>query len=93
MRRRKRNNSHFILFVVIIFVLLLFYVWQHNTIVHIGYALEGKRKEKESLLTIYRELKVKVINLKAPYRIKENLRRHDISLNVPGEKDVVIMKK
>ncbi len=91
--KRKRNNSHFILFVVIIFVLLLFYVWQHNTIVRMGYTLEEKRKEKESLLTIYRELNVKVISLKAPYRIKENLQRHHISLKVPGEKDVVIMKK
>ena len=91
--KRKRNNSHFVLFVVIIFVLLLFYVWQHNTIVRMGYALEEKRKEKEALLTIYRELNVKVISLKAPYRIKENLRRHHISLKVPGEKDIVIMRK
>ena len=91
--KRKRNNSHFILFVVILFVLLLFYVWQHNTIVRMGYALEEKRKEKEALLTTYRELNVEVISLKAPYRIKENLQRHRISLKVPGERDVEILKK
>ena len=91
--KRKRNNSHFILFVVVIFTLLLFYVWQYNTIVRMGYALEEKRKKKEALLTIYRELNLEVINLKAPYRIKENLQRHHISLKVQGEKDIVIMKK
>ena len=91
--KRKRNNSHFILFVVVIFTLLLFYVWQYNTIVRMGYALEEKRKKKEALLTFYREINLEVINLKAPYRIKENLQRHHISLKVPGEKDIVIMKK
>ncbi len=93
MKKKRRNNSYFIPIIIIVFILLLCYVWQHNTIVHLGYASEKKRKEKEALLTLYRELNLKLIGLESPYKIKQNLRRHRIHLIVPGERDVVIIKE
>ena len=78
---------------IIVFILLLCYVWQYNTIVHLGYALDRKREEKEALLTLYRELNLKLISLRSPYRIKENLGRHQIPLRIPGERDVIIIKE
>ena len=93
MKRKRRNNSYLVLTIIIACILLLCYVWQHNTIVHLGYAFNAKREEKEALLTLYRELNLKVICLKSPYGIKQNLRRHHISLRVPGERDVIIIKE
>ena len=93
MKRKRRNNSYLVLTIIIVCILLLCYVWQHNTIVRLGYAFNEKREEKEALLTLYRELNLKVIGLKSPHRIKQNLRRHHIPLSVPGERDVIIIKK
>jgi len=44
-------------------------------------------------LTTYRELNLKVITLKSPYRIKQALLRQHLPLEVPGERDVVIIKE
>ncbi|HCG77240.1 MAG: hypothetical protein COZ37_01710 [bacterium (Candidatus Ratteibacteria) CG_4_10_14_3_um_filter_41_18] len=93
MKKKRRNNPYSVLGILVIFILLLGYVWQHNTIARLGYSVGDEEEKKKNLLTTYRELNLKVITLKSPYRIKQALLRQHLPLEVPGERDVVIIKE
>lgn len=93
MKRKRQNNSYSVLIIFIIFILLLCYVWQHNASIQLGYSIAKEKKEREKLLTLHKELKLKVVSQKSPHSIKRILSQQHLLLEVPGERDVIIIKK
>ncbi len=69
----------------------LFYVWSHQQIITLGYAISQASREEQELLQTNKKLRLELAALKSPSRI-ERIAMKELSLANPQKEQLIIVR-